>query len=78
MFSSMASLVWSWGYGAIQVSRIADGGGGCPIFQEKHYNCVWFNVISVTRRWVGVQIRGKTVTYIKHNATNIMTVGIPI
>ena len=37
------------------------GGGGCQIFREKkHYEDVRFNVISVTRGWVGVQFPGKT------------------
>ena len=32
--------------------RNADGGGGCLVFWKKG---VIFNVISVTRGWVGVQ-----------------------
>ena len=35
------------------------GVGGCPIVREKCYEGVWFNVIGVTRGWVGVQIPGK-------------------
>ena len=47
--------------GAIQVLRNADGvGGGCQIFSEKkRYEGVMFNVISVTRGWVGVQFAEK-------------------
>ena len=40
--------------------RNADGGGGgVQFFGEKRYEGVWFNVISVRRGWVGVQIPGK-------------------
>ena len=40
--------------------RNADGGGGGVNFsEEKRYKGVRFNVISVTRGWVGVQIPGK-------------------
>ena len=47
-------------YGAIQVLRNADGvGGGVNFFGKKHYEGVRFNVISVTRGWVGVHIPGK-------------------
>ena len=42
-------------FGAIQVLRNADRGGGCLIFWKKAYEGVMFNVISVTRGWVGVQ-----------------------
>ena len=35
--------------------RNADGGGG-HIFRKKRYEGVMFNVISVTRGWVGVQL----------------------
>ena len=53
----------TWGVfvskGAIQVLCNADGGGGCQIFQEKCYEGVRFNVISVTRGWVGVKFQGK-------------------
>ena len=37
--------------------RNADG--GVQFFEKKHYEGVWFNVISATRGWVGVQIPGK-------------------
>ena len=43
----------------MQVLRNADGGGGCQIFQKKRYECVRFNVIGVTRGWVGVQFPEK-------------------
>ena len=36
-----------------------DGEGGCHIFVKKRYEGVRFNVISVTRGWVGVQFPGK-------------------
>ena len=47
--------------GAIQVLRNADGGGGGGInfSGKKHYEGVSFNVISVTRGWVGVQFPEK-------------------
>ena len=32
---------------------------GVQFFGGKHYEGVWFNIISVTRGWVGVQILGK-------------------
>ena len=36
------------------------GGGGCQIFRKKCYEGVTrFNVISITRGWVGVQFPGK-------------------
>ena len=44
--------------GAIQVLRNADGGGG-KILRKKRYEGVMFNVISVTRGWVGVQFPEK-------------------
>ncbi len=48
------------GIGAIQVLRNAVGGGGGVSFPEKkRYEGVWFNVISVTRGWVGVKFPGK-------------------
>ena len=48
---------------AIQVLRNADGdGGGCQIFREKRYEGVRFNVISVTRGWVGYNFETKSVT----------------
>ena len=47
--------------GAIQVLRNADGGGGCPIFWKKHYEGVRFNIISVTRGWVGANFQEKSV-----------------
>ena len=46
-------------YGVIQVISNADGGGGVNFSEEKRYEGVRFNVISVTRGWVGVQIPGK-------------------
>ena len=40
--------------------RNADGGGGGGhIFRKKRYEGVMFNVISVTRGWVGVQFPEK-------------------
>ena len=39
--------------------RNADGGGGCPIFLKKALRSVRFNVINVTRGWVGVHFPGK-------------------
>ena len=41
-------------YGAIQVLRNADGVGGVKFSGKKRYEGVRFNVISVTRGWVGV------------------------
>ena len=46
--------------GAIQVLRNADGGiGGVRFSGKKRYEGVMFNVISVTRGWVGVQFAEK-------------------
>ena len=39
--------------------RNADGGGGVNISGKKRYEGVRFNVISVTRGWVGVQFPEK-------------------
>ena len=40
--------------------RNADGGGGVvKLSGKKRYEGVRFNVISVTRGWVGVQLPGK-------------------
>ena len=49
-------------FGAIQVLRNADGGGGgggVRLYGKKRYEGVRFNVISVTRGWVGVQFPEK-------------------
>ena len=46
-------------YGAIQVLRNADGGGGVWFSGKKRYEGVMFNVSSVTRGWVGVQFSEK-------------------
>ena len=35
------------------------GGGGVTFSGEKHYEGVWFNVISVTRGWVGVNFKSE-------------------
>ena len=35
------------------------GVGGVRFSGKKHYECAMFNVISVTRGWVGVQFPGK-------------------
>ena len=61
---AMASLVesielMSCRTGAIQVLHDADGGGGFQFYGKKRYEGVRFNVISVTRGWVGVQFPGK-------------------
>ena len=45
--------------GAIQVLRNAGGGGGVSFLEKKRYECVRFNVISVTSGWVGVKFPGK-------------------
>ena len=47
--------------GAIQVSRNADGGGGGGVnfSGKKSYGGAMFNVISVTRGWVGGPISRK-------------------
>ena len=47
--------------GAIQVLRnaVGVGGGGVNFSRKKRYEGVRFNVISVTREWVGVQFLGK-------------------
>ena len=47
-------------YGAIQVLRNTVGGGMVSDFPEKMgYEHAWFNVISVTRGWVGVKFPEK-------------------
>ena len=46
--------------GAIQVLRNVIRGGWVSAFPEKRYKGVRFNVISVTRGWVGVKFPGKT------------------
>ena len=46
----------------IQVLRNADGGwggGGVRLSGKKRYECVMFNVINVTKGWVGVQFAEK-------------------
>ena len=40
-------------------TKMQMGVGGCHIFWKKHYEDVRYNVISVTRGWVGVQFPGK-------------------
>ena len=50
---------WSIPLGAIQVLRNADGVGGVRFSGKKRYEGVMFNVISVTRGWVGVQFPAK-------------------
>ena len=48
--------------GAIQGLRNAVGGGGMSAFPEKkRYEGARFNVITVTRGWVGVKFPGKNV-----------------
>ena len=39
--------------------RNAMGGGGVRFPEKKRYEGVMFNVISVTRGWVGVKFPGK-------------------
>ena len=46
-------MEWGWGWG---------GAGGLRFSGKKHYEGVRFNVISVTRGWVGVKYPGKSVT----------------
>ena len=46
----------------LQVLRNADGGGGVRFYGKKRYEGVRFNVICVTRGWVGVQFPQKNVT----------------
>ena len=41
--------------------RNADGGGVSNVLEKKRYEGVRFNVISVTRGWVGVQFPEKAV-----------------
>ena len=45
--------------GVLQVLRNADGGGGVRFDGKKRYEGVKFNVICVTRGWVGVQFPHK-------------------
>ena len=61
-FSAISILSKYFGPGAIQVLRNADGGGrGVTFSGKKRYEGVRFNVISVTRGWVGVQFPEKSV-----------------
>ncbi len=47
-------------YGAIQVLRNeVEGGRVSDLSGKNRYEDVWFNVISVTRGWVGVKFPGK-------------------
>ena len=46
-------------YGAIQVLCV--GGGGVMVSLKKRYEGVCFNVISITRGWVGVKYPRKNV-----------------
>ena len=50
-------------FGAIQVLRNADGGGGGGVWfsGKKRYEGVMFNVISVTRGWVVVNFQKNSV-----------------
>ena len=48
--------------GAIKVLCNKVGGGGVSFPENKHYEGVRFNVISVTKEWVGVKFPGKSVT----------------
>ena len=42
--------------------RNSDGGGGVKFSGEKRVEGAWFNVISVKRGWVGIQVPEKSVT----------------
>ena len=44
--------------------RNADGGGGLRFSGKKRYEGVRFNVISVTRGWVGVQFPREKKRYV--------------
>ena len=57
--TSMVLYISKVPIGAIQVLRNADGGGVSNVQGKKRYEGVRFNVISVTRGWVGVQFPGK-------------------
>ena len=46
---------------AIQVLRNTDGGGGVKFYGKKCYKGVRFNVISITREWVGSNFQKKSV-----------------
>ena len=46
-------------FGANQVLRNPEVGGGGQLSGKKHYGGVRFNIISVTRGWVGVKFPGK-------------------
>ena len=52
-------LTDSTGLGAIQVLRNAVTGGGVSFLGKKRYEGVRFNIISVTRGWVGIKFPGK-------------------
>ena len=42
--------------------RNAYGGGGIKFSGKKFYECVKFNIISVTREWMGSNSQEKSVT----------------
>ena len=44
------------------VTQMGGGGGLSDFLEKKSYEGVRFNVISVTRGWVGVEFPEKTVT----------------
>ena len=46
---------------AIQVLHNADGGAGVKFSRKKHYEGVRFNVIGITRGWVGCNSQEKNV-----------------
>ncbi len=43
-------------------NAVGGGSGGVRIHGKKHYEGVLFNVISITRGWVGVAFSGKSIT----------------
>ena len=67
--------------GAIQVLRNADGGGGgvSHFLGKKRYEGIGYNVISVTRGWVGVQFPGgKRYVTLEWPHTQCQGYGVPV
>ena len=49
-------------YKSVQRYYCYEGVGGCQISRKNHYKSVRFNVIIITRGWVGVKFPGKIIT----------------
>ena len=52
------SIAYLWAIKALR-NAIVGGGLGHQISRKNRYEGVWFNVISITRGWMGVKFPGK-------------------